>query len=60
MSDSQMTKRDDELASLAATQCHGGYGDAFGNWRCKYQDEIKRLTELNELYKKELKEREHG
>lgn len=37
------TSRDDELASLAASQCHGGYGDESGNWRCKYQDRIKQL-----------------
>jgi len=29
-----------ERAALAASQCHDGYGDDYGNWRCKYQDEI--------------------
>lgn len=36
-------ERDEELAALAASQCHGGYGDEYGNHRCFYQDEIDRL-----------------
>lgn len=33
-----------ENVSLAASQCHKGYGDDHGNWRCNYQDEIVRLA----------------
>ncbi|MFZ1975780.1 MAG: hypothetical protein WAU89_23260 [Candidatus Acidiferrales bacterium] len=38
-----------EAFSLAASQCHGGYGDNHGNWRCKYQDDLAKLTEQNRV-----------
>ena len=43
----ELKKRIEELerenAQLAADQCHSGYGDPYGNHRCKYQDEIEEL-----------------
>lgn len=32
-----------ECFKLSAGMCHDGYGDDFGNWRCKYQDRIEEL-----------------
>lgn len=32
-----------ENSALAADQCHHGYGDEWGNHRCRYQDEIAAL-----------------
>lgn len=32
-----------ESFALAATACHGGYGDDFGHFRCNYQDVIRKL-----------------
>lgn len=40
--------------SLAATQCHDGYADDGGNWRCKYQDEIAKLEKVAEAARKAL------
>lgn len=42
---------EEENFSLAANQCHHGYGDEYGNHRCKYQDEIAALKkrEPNEI-----------
>lgn len=49
----QNRELDSQNLRLAANQCHCGYGDAFGNHRCKYQDcisvlekEVNRLTAL--------------
>jgi len=36
-----------ENFALAADQCHSGYGDEWGNHRCKYQDELARLRKAH-------------
>ena len=37
------TDLENENFALAANQCHDGYGDEYGNHRCRYQDEIEAL-----------------
>lgn len=42
-----------ENFALASGMCHDGYGDEGGSWRCKYQDEIERLSAALHALKKE-------
>ena len=45
-----------DASSLAATQCHGGYGDDHGNWRCNYQDQLAAVAKERDAAAEALKE----
>ena len=39
----ELKRLNDECFALSADMCHHGYGDDYGNHRCKYQDKIEEL-----------------
>ena len=43
-----------ECFALAADQCHAGYGDEWGNHRCKYQDEIAAIKSREDALREAL------